>query len=96
MADNRGGSGLLKTEDWLAVWLGFLIVVLVLVGLRPSLPTFRWATDSGFAAAVAEQKPSPSGSTWASEQPRLSTAAAGAVDGQASHELPTPSPSESS
>ena len=57
MADKKSGSTLLKTEDWLAVWLGFLIIVLVLVGLRPELPKFRWATDAGFAAAVAERKP---------------------------------------
>ena len=46
------GSSLLKTEDWLAVWLGFLILILVLAGVRPQLPSFRWATDSGFAASV--------------------------------------------
>ncbi|MEK7445301.1 MAG: putative sulfate exporter family transporter, partial [candidate division NC10 bacterium] len=57
MANMRGGSTLLKTEDWLAVWLGFLIIVLVLAGVRPDMPKFRWATDSGVAATVAEQKP---------------------------------------
>ncbi|MBI2881909.1 MAG: putative sulfate exporter family transporter [Candidatus Tectomicrobia bacterium] len=55
---NQGGfSDLLKTEDWLAVWLGFLIIALVLAGLRPEMPRFRWATDSGFAATVAENRP---------------------------------------
>ena len=57
MPENKGGSTLLRTEDWLAVWLGFLIIVLVLAGLRPEMPKFRWATDSGFAATVAENKP---------------------------------------
>ena len=57
MAQNKGGLTLLKTEDWLAVWLGFLILVLVLLGVRPEMPKFRWATDAGFAAAVAENKP---------------------------------------
>ena len=51
------GQSLLKTEDWLAVWLGFLVIILVLAGVRPQLPSFRWATDSGFAASVAEKKP---------------------------------------
>jgi uncharacterized integral membrane protein (TIGR00698 family) len=37
--------------------LGFLIIALVLAGLRPEMPRFRWATDSGFAATVAENKP---------------------------------------
>ncbi|MBI4562561.1 MAG: putative sulfate exporter family transporter [Candidatus Rokubacteria bacterium] len=57
MPENKGGSTLLKTEDWLAVWLGFLIIVFVLVGVRPEIPKFRWATDGGFAATVAEKKP---------------------------------------
>lgn len=59
MPDNRGGSTLLKTEDWLAVWLGFLIIILILVfpGLRPDMPKFRWATDAGFAASVDDQRP---------------------------------------
>ena len=57
MADNKSGSALLKTEDWLAVWLGFVIIVVVLAGLRPEMPKFRWATDAGFAATAAEQKP---------------------------------------
>src|SRR3990172_4216520 len=51
------GKSLLKTDDWLAVWLGFLILILVLAGVRPQLPSFRWATDSGFAASVAKKKP---------------------------------------
>src|SRR3972149_3470158 len=43
MAQNKGGSALLKTEDWLAVWLGVLIIILILVfpRLRPGLPKFR-------------------------------------------------------
>jgi uncharacterized membrane protein YadS len=57
MADNDGRSSVLKSEDWLAVWLGFLIIVLVLVGVRPVMPSFRWATDTGFAASVAERRP---------------------------------------
>ncbi len=57
MADARGGSGLLRTEDWLAVWLGFLIIVVVLAGARPEMPGFRWATDAGVAATAAEHKP---------------------------------------
>ena len=57
MAQNKGGSALFKTEDWLAVWLGFLIIVLVIFGVRPEMPKFRWATDAGFAAAVEEKRP---------------------------------------
>ncbi|MBI2492593.1 MAG: putative sulfate exporter family transporter [Candidatus Rokubacteria bacterium] len=58
MADeNTSGSALLRSEDWLAVWLGFLILVVVLAGLRPDMPKFRWATDGGFAAVAAENAP---------------------------------------
>ncbi len=49
-------KGLFKTEDWLAVWLGFLIIVLVLIGVRPQMPTFKWATEGAFSATVAESK----------------------------------------
>ena len=56
MPETKGGSSLLKTEDWVAVWLGFLLIVLVLVGVRPETPKFRWATDGGFAATVAENR----------------------------------------
>ncbi|HET8578249.1 MAG TPA: putative sulfate exporter family transporter [Methylomirabilota bacterium] len=45
------------SEDWLAVWLSFLIILLVLVGVRPDMPKYRWATDAGYASAVSEQKP---------------------------------------
>ena len=51
------GRSLLRTEDWLAVWLGFLVIILVLAGVRPQLPSFRWATDDGVAASVEEKKP---------------------------------------
>jgi len=57
MAENKNGSTLLGSEDWMAVWLGFLIIVAVLVGVRPQLPKFSWATDGEFAATVAENKP---------------------------------------
>ncbi len=49
-------NGFFKTDDWLAVWLGFLIIVLVLIGARPKMPTFKWATSGEFNAIVAESK----------------------------------------
>jgi uncharacterized membrane protein YadS len=46
---NKSGSSLLRTEDWMAVWLGFLLIVLIVVGVRPEVPKFRWAVggDAG-------------------------------------------------
>lgn len=46
-----------KTEDWLAVWLGFLFIGLVLVGVKPQLPTLKWTTSGEFSSMVAESKP---------------------------------------
>jgi hypothetical protein len=43
---DRAGPALLRSEDWLAVWLGFLVIGLVLVGVRPELPKFAWASTS--------------------------------------------------
>ncbi len=58
MAENKGGLSLLRTEDWLAVWLGFLILAVVVFNVwRPDMPRFRWATDAGFAASVDEKRP---------------------------------------
>ncbi|NWF92894.1 MAG: putative sulfate exporter family transporter [Syntrophaceae bacterium] len=45
-----------KTEDWLAVWFGFLFIGLVLVGVKPQLPTFKWTTSGEFSSMVAESK----------------------------------------
>jgi len=56
MPETKTRSSMLTTEDWLAVWLGFLLIILVLAGLRPVLPQFRWATDTGFAATVADNR----------------------------------------
>ncbi len=45
---------LVKNEDWMTVWLGFLIILLVLFGLRFKTPGFRWMPDGGFQSVVAE------------------------------------------
>jgi uncharacterized membrane protein YadS len=57
MPENRKGLTLLRSEDWMAVWLGFVIIAAVLLGVRPSLPRFSWATDGEFAATAAANKP---------------------------------------
>jgi uncharacterized membrane protein YadS len=41
--------GFLRNEDWMAVWLGFLVIALVLVGVRPPMPGFKWNSDATFA-----------------------------------------------
>lgn len=49
----KGLALLWKTEDWLAVWVGFLVIVLVLAGVSVKLPKFKWTTDGEFASYVA-------------------------------------------
>ena len=46
-----------RTEDWVAVILGFLVIIAVLLSfqwkladLRNVLPTFRWTTDGQIAS----------------------------------------------
>ena len=36
----------LRSEDWVACWLGFALILLVLVGVQPALPSFSWTADS--------------------------------------------------
>ena len=48
-ASNRRSS-LLSSEDWVACWLGFSLVLLALAGLRPALPGFSW--DAGSAGSL--------------------------------------------
>jgi len=52
-----GMSNLLRGEDWLAVWLGFLIIILILAGVKPKMPTFKWETSGEFTATIEKSKP---------------------------------------
>ncbi len=59
MSENKpkGLALLWKTEDWLAVWVGFIIIVAIVAGLTISMPKFKWTTDGEFASFIAEQAP---------------------------------------
>ena len=46
----RGLSLLWKTEDWLAVWVGFLVILVVLAGVTVKIPKFKWTTDGEFTS----------------------------------------------
>ena len=50
-------SSLWKKDEWLAVWIGFLIIILTLAGLKLTNVNFRWTTDGEFASFAAEQVP---------------------------------------
>lgn len=70
---------LVKSEDWVAAWLGLAIIALVLAGVRPEAPKFKWSTDAAVASAVAEQRSAVvalPGDAAAAGEPALATAAA--------------------
>ncbi len=46
-------SNLLTNEDWMGVWLGFLIIILVVLGLQVKMPNFKWTTASEFNGVVS-------------------------------------------
>jgi uncharacterized membrane protein YadS len=70
---------LVKSEDWVAAWLGLAVIALVLAGVKPEVPRFKWATDAAVASTVAEKKATAFGlaaeATTAGE-PQLAAAAA--------------------
>ncbi|MBA4348860.1 MAG: putative sulfate exporter family transporter [Thermodesulfovibrio sp.] len=45
-------SSLWKKEDWVSVWLGFLIIILILAGLTVKIPQFKWTTDGEFVSYI--------------------------------------------
>lgn len=55
--EKPGWSVLWKQEDWLAVWIGFIIIILVLAGLTVKIPTFKWSTEGQFTRFCAEASP---------------------------------------
>ncbi|MFA4904113.1 MAG: putative sulfate exporter family transporter [Desulfobaccales bacterium] len=50
-------SALWGTEDWLAVWIGFFIIILILLGLSVKTPKFKWTTGTEFDTYMAETAP---------------------------------------
>ncbi|MGE5894066.1 MAG: YeiH family protein [bacterium] len=57
--EKKGGLSLLwKTEDWLAVWMGFLIIVVILAGLTVKIPKFKWTTEGAFTSYIENVKKS--------------------------------------
>ncbi|MBM4327927.1 MAG: putative sulfate exporter family transporter [Deltaproteobacteria bacterium] len=79
MSNGGGGwSVLWKTEDWLAVWIGFLIIILSLVGMSVVVPKFKWVTEgefTGFCAEAAPQMQTLAGQAGAKGESGLQTAA---------------------
>jgi uncharacterized integral membrane protein (TIGR00698 family) len=51
-ASARSPLAILESEDWLAVFVGFLSLLLVLVGVRPLLPDFAWTNWPDVAGSL--------------------------------------------
>jgi uncharacterized integral membrane protein (TIGR00698 family) len=52
---NRGidWSTLWKKDDWMSVWIGFLILIIFLAGTTFKLPGWKWMTDGAFSEKVS-------------------------------------------
>jgi hypothetical protein len=49
----KGIALLWKTEDWLSVWIGFAVILLIVAGVSVKIPKFKWTTDGEFASYVS-------------------------------------------
>jgi len=45
-------STLWKKDDWMAVWIGFLILIIFMAGATIKLPGWKWMTDGAFLSKV--------------------------------------------
>ncbi len=55
MAEKKQGidwSTLWKKDDWVAVWIGFLILIIFMAGVTITRPGFRWSTDGAFLSKI--------------------------------------------
>lgn len=50
MGTNKGidWSSLWKKDDWMSVWIGFLILVVFIAGWKFKMPEWKWMTDAAF------------------------------------------------
>lgn len=50
MAQKNGidWSSLWKKDDWMSVWIGFLILIVFIAGFKFNMPSWKWMTDAAF------------------------------------------------
>ena len=56
MGENSKGTNwsvLWKSDDWMSVWIGFLILAFFLAGATLSLPKWNWIGDGSFQGKIA-------------------------------------------
>ncbi len=77
-----------KKDDWMSVWIGFLILIIFMAGVSFKLPGWRWMTDGAFSEKSQEWVPKAEKLAKDAEgkgEPAVSTAAAAlktAIDGK--------------
>lgn len=56
MAEKQGidWTTLWKKDDWMSVWIGFLILIIFMAGLTIKLPKWSWMTDGEFQGKIAD------------------------------------------
>ena len=54
MKDKKGinWENLWKSEDWVSVWIGFLILMIFMAGFKFVLPQWKWMNDGAFSTKV--------------------------------------------
>ena len=55
MAEKKEGidwTTLWKKDDWMSVWIGFLILIIFMAGATLKLPGWRWMTDAAVHGKV--------------------------------------------
>lgn len=55
MVDKKQGinwTTLWKKDDWMSVWIGFLILIIFMAGATMKLPKWKWMTDGSFHSNV--------------------------------------------
>ncbi len=45
-------STIWKKDDWMSVWIGFLILIIFMAGATIKLPGWKWMTDGAFGQKV--------------------------------------------
>ncbi|MEW6409795.1 MAG: putative sulfate exporter family transporter [Nitrospirota bacterium] len=55
MAEKQGidWTTLWRKDDWMSVWIGFLILIIFMAGLTIKLPGWKWMTDGAFQGKIA-------------------------------------------
>lgn len=50
---NKSLTNLWTNEDWVTVWIGFLILIIFMAGLKFIMPQWNWINDETFSSKIA-------------------------------------------